>query len=638
MTYKTTEQQEQFRKEVREFAEKEIKPIAFRLDQNNEFPHEIVKKMGEKGWMGIPFDEKYGGAGLDNQHYSIIVEELSRVDGGVGVIVSAHTSLGSWPIYSFGTEEQKEKYLKPLASGEHLGAFGLTEVNAGSDAGGTETTAVLEGDHYILNGHKIFITNGSEADTYVIFAITSPEKGTHGISAFIVEDGWEGFTFPTKYDKLGIRSSVTAELSFKNVKVPKENLLGKEGDGFKIAMATLDGGRIGIASQALGIAQGAYESALTYSRERVQFGEAIAANQGVSFKLADMATQIRAARLLVYSAAAKKDEGKERYTTEAAMAKLYASDVAEKVSSEALQLNGGNGFIKGIDVERHYRDAKITQIYEGTNEIMRVVIAGNIVGKIKKNKKQKSSSSSEKKGSTTGPRKNVIFEGSPQEQVDQLVEALEKDGYDFSVGVPIDADVTEVERLVSVGQGIGKEENMDLVKDLAHAAGAALTASRPVAETLEYLPLERYIGLSGQKFKGNLYIAVGISGAGQHLKGIKEATTIVAINNDENAPIFANADYGIVGDLFEIVPLLTEALGTGEKKEAPPFEKKKRKVVQDPKTISNGYVCNGCSHAYDPSKGDPESDVAPGTPFDQIPDSYQCPKCGDPKDNFTPLQ
>ena len=256
MLFKTTAEHEALRAKVREFAESEVKPIAFMLDKNNEFPTEAIKKLGEMDLMGIPYPKEYGGAGLDALSYAIAVEELSRVDGGTGVILSAHVSLGSYPIMAFGTEEQKKKYLVPLAKGEKIGAFGLTEPNAGSDAGGTETTAVLEGDHYILNGEKIFITNAPKADTYIIFAVTTPDIGTKGISAFIVEKGWEGFSFGDHYDKLGIRSSSTAQLLFNNVKVPKENLLGKEGEGFKIAMATLDGGRIGIASQALGIAQG----------------------------------------------------------------------------------------------------------------------------------------------------------------------------------------------------------------------------------------------------------------------------------------------------------------------------------------------------------------------------------------------
>ena len=371
MFFKTTEAHEELRAKVREFAETEVKPIAFLLDKENRFPSEAIKKFGEMGLMGIPYPKEYGGAGLDVLSYAIAVEELSRVDGGTGVILSAHVSLGSYPIFAFGTEEQKQKYLVPLAKGEKIGAFGLTEPNAGSDAGGTETTAELDGDYYILNGNKIFITNGGEADTYVVFAVTTPGIGTRGISAFIVEKGWEGFTFGDHYDKLGIRSSATAELIFNDVKVPKENLLGKEGEGFKIAMSTLDGGRIGIAAQALGIAQGAYEHALEYSRERVQFGKPICQQQGVSFKLADMATKLRASRLLVYSAAELK-EHHEPYSMEAAMAKQYASDSCLEIVNDALQIFGGSGYLKGMEVERAYRDAKICTIYEGTNEIQRV--------------------------------------------------------------------------------------------------------------------------------------------------------------------------------------------------------------------------------------------------------------------------
>ena len=368
MLFQTTAAHEELRAKIRNFAEEEIKPLAFLMDQNNEFPEEAVQKLGKLGWMGIPYPKEYGGAGLDALSYAIAVEELARVDGGAGVILSAHVSLGSWPIFAYGTEEQKQKYLVPLAKGEKIGAFGLTEPNAGSDAGGTETTALDKGDYYLLNGGKIFITNAPTADTYVVFAVTTPDIGTRGISAFIVEKGWKGFEFGDHYDKMGIRSSSTAELIFNDVKVPKENLLGKEGDGFKIAMSTLDGGRIGIAAQALGIAQGAFEQALSYSKERIQFGKPIAAQQSIAFKLADMATKLRCARFLIYSAAELKEQHAP-YGMESAMAKMYASDIALEVTNDALQIHGGSGFLKGMEVERAYRDAKITTIYEGTNEI-----------------------------------------------------------------------------------------------------------------------------------------------------------------------------------------------------------------------------------------------------------------------------
>ena len=337
MKFTTTKEQEEFRMKVRHFAEEEVKPIAFLLDKENQFPQEAVKKMGELGFMGIPYPKEYGGAGMDVISYAIAVEELSRVDGGTGVILSA-CIFGKLAYFCVLVQKNRNKNISYLLrKGKKIGAFGLTEPNAGSDAGGTETTAVLEGDHYVLNGGKIFITNAPYADTYVVFASTNPEEGTRGISAFIVEKGMEGFTYGDHYDKLGIRSSSTAELIFNNVRVPKENLLGKEGQGFKIAMATLDGGRIGIASQALGIAQGAYEHALEYAKERVQFGKPIAQQQVISFKLADMATKLRCARFLIYSAAELK-EHHEPYGMESAMAKQYASDIGLEVVNDALQI------------------------------------------------------------------------------------------------------------------------------------------------------------------------------------------------------------------------------------------------------------------------------------------------------------
>ena len=632
MNFQTTKQHEEFRAKVRAFAESEVKPVAFLLDKENRFPDEIVSKMGALGLMGVPYPTEYGGAGLDVLSYAIAVEELSRVDGGTGVILSAHVSLGSWPIFAYGTEEQKRKYLAPLARGEKIGAFGLTEPNAGSDAGGTETTAVLKGDHYILNGGKIFITNAPKADTYVVFAVTTPDIGTRGISAFIVEKDFPGFDFGDHYDKMGIRSSSTAELIFNNVPVPRENLLGKEGEGFKIAMATLDGGRIGIASQALGIAQGAYDSAVEYAKERVQFGKPIGFQQSISFKLADMATKLRCARMLIYSVAELK-EHHEPYGMESAMAKMYASDIALEVTNDALQIYGGAGFMKGMDVERAYRDAKITTIYEGTNEIQRVVIASHILGKPPRD--AGSSSQPKKPAPVTGVRKKrILRDGSAEEQVQELVECLKKDGHDFTVGIPMDTPIARAERVVSAGQGIGDQKNMKLIERLAKAAGAAVGASRPVAETLKYVPLDRYVGMSGQKFTGNLYIACGISGAVQHLKGIKDASTIVAINKNAGAPIFKNCDYGIVGDVNEILPLLAKALDTGDKLPAPPMVKMKRPTPPKPEPIGKRYVCGGCGYEYVPELGDEDAEIAPGTLFEKLPEDWVCPECAEGKHMF----
>ena len=379
MLFQTTSAHEELRAKIRSFAEEEIKPLAFLMDQNNEFPDEAVKKLGKLGWMGIPYPKEYGGAGLDALSYAIAVEELARVDGGAGVILSAHVSLGSWPIFAYGTEEQKKKYLVPLAKGEKIGAFGLTEPNAGSDAGGTETTALDKGDYYLLNGGKIFITNAPKADTYVVFAVTTPDIGTRGISAFIVEKGWKGFEFGDHYDKMGIRSSSTAELIFNDVKVPKENLLGKEGEGFKIAMSTLDGGRIGIAAQALGIAQGAFEHALSYSKERIQFGKPICKNQAIAFMLADMATKLTAAKELVYMAAQMKDKNDPNASMYCSMAKYFASETCNEIAAKAVQIHGGYGYIKEYPVERKYRDCRVFTIYEGTSQVQQMVISGNLL-------------------------------------------------------------------------------------------------------------------------------------------------------------------------------------------------------------------------------------------------------------------
>ena len=374
MNFKLTEEHEMIRKMVRDFARNEVAPTAAERDEEERFDMDLFKKMAELGLTGIPWPEEYGGIGSDYLAYCIAIEELSRVCASTGVTLSAHTSLAGWPVYKFGTEEQKQKYLRPMALGEKIGAYGLTEPGSGSDAGGMRTTAKRDGDDYILNGSKIFITNGGIADIYVVFALTDPESRQKGTSAFIVESGFEGFSVGKKEKKLGIRSSPTTEIIFENCRVPKENLLGKEGEGFKIAMMTLDGGRNGIAAQAVGIAQGALDAAIDYAKERVQFGKPIAAQQGVGFKLADMATGIEASRLLTYQAAWLESEGLP-YGKESAMSKLMAGDTAMKVTTEAVQIFGGYGYTKEYPVERYMRDAKITQIYEGTQEIQRLVIS-----------------------------------------------------------------------------------------------------------------------------------------------------------------------------------------------------------------------------------------------------------------------
>ena len=382
MDFTLSKEHEMARALFKEFAEKEVKPLAQEVDETEEFPRATVEKMAKIGFLGIPVPKEYGGQGCDPLTNAMCVEELSKVCGTTGVIVSAHTTLCCDPIQTYGTEAQKQKYLVPLAKGEKLGAFGLTEPGAGTDAQGQQTKAVLDGDEYVLNGSKIFITNGKEADIYVIFAVTGivEKKGrkVKEISAFIVEKGTPGFSFGTKEKKMGIRGSSTYELIFTDCRIPKENLLGQLGKGFAIAMHTLDGGRIGIASQALGIAEGALERTIEYVKERKQFGRSLGQFQNTQFQLADMATKVEAAKMLVYKAAKAKATQKV-YSVEAAQAKLYAAEVAMEVTTKAVQLHGGYGYTREYDVERMMRDAKITEIYEGTSEVQRMVISGALL-------------------------------------------------------------------------------------------------------------------------------------------------------------------------------------------------------------------------------------------------------------------
>ncbi len=378
MNFQLTKEQEFVRKMVREFAETEVEPLAAEIDQEHRFPTETVEKMGKYGLLGIPFPTEYEGAGGDHISYAITVEELARVCASTAVICSAHTSLCCWPIFAWGTEEQKKKYLPDLLSGRKLGAFGLTEPNAGTDAGGQQTRAELVGDNWVINGAKVFITNGGYADTLVVMAMTDKKKGTRGgISAFIIEKGDEGFSIGKTEDKMGICASSTTELIFQNCTIPKDRILGNIGDGFKVAMSTLDGGRIGIASQALGIAQGAFDVTVEYMKARKQFGKKLSQMQALQFEMANMRTQIEAARLLIYQAADMKDRHL-KYGMYSAMAKLFAAETAMYVTTKAVQLHGGYGYTKDYPVERMMRDAKITEIYEGTSEVQKIVIAGQI--------------------------------------------------------------------------------------------------------------------------------------------------------------------------------------------------------------------------------------------------------------------
>lgn len=378
MKLELNDQQKMIQKMVKEFAEKEIAPVAAELDQKEEYPTKILEKMAKLGLLGTIIPTEYGGAGLDTISYATVVEEISRKCASTGVITSVHNSLVAWPIMKYGIEEQKKKYLPILAKGEKIGAFAGTEPNAGSDLGAMQTSAVLKGNNYIINGNKTFITSGSKAGIIILFAVTDKSAGPKGISAFIVESDMKGYKVGTIYEKLGINASKTSELIFEDMEVPKENLLGKEGEGFKIALSTLDGGRIGIAAQAVGIAQAALDESIEYSKQRQQFGRPLAKFQAIQWMIADMATRIEASRYLVYNAAYAKDKG-GRFSKEAAMAKLFASETAMEAVIKAVQIHGGYGYTKEYTVERLFRDAKITEIYEGTSEVQRMVIAGSLL-------------------------------------------------------------------------------------------------------------------------------------------------------------------------------------------------------------------------------------------------------------------
>lgn len=558
MDFLLNEEQKKFRKEVRTFAETKLKPNSFDWDDKGHFPIEEIKEMAAKGWLGIPWPKDVNGMGKDFLSYAIALEEISRADPGVGVFLSVHSSAATSPLYDWGSDSLKKKYIPLLASGEKLGAFALTENDAGSDAGGTETTAVLDGDDYIINGEKIYITNAPYADIYTVFALTTPGIGTRGISAFIVEKDTPGFEFKTIYNKMGLKSSSTAQLVFNNVRVPKENMIGPEGKGFNIAMTTLNGGRIGIASQSLGIAQRALEEAIEHAKNRYQFGSPIGANQAVANKIADMATRVRAARLMTYTAAMMKD-AKEDFLQAAAMAKLFASETCAFVVDEALQIHGGSGYIKGLPIERLYRDARVTRIYEGTSEVQKIVIATSILGKLTKTEKVKKTDKKPVR-KITGDRKTILIDkGSPMEKVDKLIslvgiEKLKGDAVD------INAPISTAKKIVAFGRGVEDVKDMKLFEDLANLTGSVISATRPIAEDYKWLALNRYIGLSGQKFTGDLYIGTAISGQVQHLYGIKDVGTIIAINNDPDCPFFKQADYSILGDYREIIEALIERL------------------------------------------------------------------------------
>lgn len=523
MEFGYTQEQLELKAKLKEFGETELKPILDEMDRTAEYPLDTVKKLGKMGILGMPFPKEYGGMELDYVTYVMAVEEISKICPSHGVIVQTHNALCCWPIFTYGTEEQKQKYLPKLLSGEHIGAFGLTEPNAGTDAAMQQTIAEDKGDHWLLNGSKVFISGGGIADIYVVMAMTDQSKGTKGISAFIVEKGMPGFYKGKTENKMGIKGSIVSELVFDNCVVPKENLLGELGKGFKVAMTSLDVGRLGIAAQALGIAQGAFDMTVEYMKRREQFGKKLSGFQALAFDMADMETQIDAARLLLYRAAYVRDAGLPQTTETAAKAKLFCSQTAMDVTIKAVQFHGGYGYIEDLPIERYMRDAKITQIYEGTSEVMKLVISGKIFAGPKAKKEEKE------------PVK--LFD-----TAEELLAALQ--------------DVKKDTIICSGGRGFKKTEDLSLVKELADKVGGSMGASRG-AVAMGWADEEIQVGLTGRRVTPDLYIACGISGMNQHLAGMKESGCIVAINRNPKAPIFKVADYGIVGDVYEILPKLT---------------------------------------------------------------------------------
>ncbi len=522
MNFDYTEEQLALKAQIRAFCEKEIKPEMRRLEDAQVYPLRTIKMLGEMGFMGMPFPREYGGMGLDYLTYVMLVEEISKISPSHGVAVQTHHALATWPIFTYGTEEQKRKYVPDLASGRKIGAFGLTEPNAGTDAAMQQTIAEDKGDYWLLNGSKMFISGAGVADVYVVMAMTDKSKGNHGISAFIVEKGMPGFSFGTNEDKLGIRSSTVAELLFNNCRVPKENLLYEEGKGFKVAMTALDVGRLGIAAQALGIAQESFDMTVRYMKHREQFGKPLSSLQALSFTMAELETKIEGARFLLYRAADHLDQGKSDISVTAAKAKLACSTVAMETTLKAVQFHGGYGYIKDLPLERYMRDAKITEIYEGTSEVMKMVISGGIFGRGAKHE---------------------------EKQVRILKDASELK----AVLAEHPGDICW-----SGGRGL-TAAGFEKLQQLAEKTGGGFGASRGAVRA-GLAKEEDQVGLTGRTVAPAVYVAVGISGMTQHLAGMKGSGLVVAINRNPQAPIFAAADVGLVGDAEEILDELLAIL------------------------------------------------------------------------------
>ncbi|MBQ9268735.1 MAG: acyl-CoA dehydrogenase family protein [Oscillospiraceae bacterium] len=552
-----TKEHNALRAQAKEFANRVLAPAAAEIDRTETFPQEIVDQMAQLGYFGLRIPTTYGGKGLDMRSYVCVMEELAKKCATATLYVSSANSLSTAPLVFNGTEPQKRAWIPGVVDGTRKITFALTEPGAGSDAASLRTTAVQDGDNYILNGTKCFITFAPLAVHHIVYAKTDPDKGAKGITAFLVDRDMPGVIVGDHLEKMGQRGVPVSDLILQNVRVPKQRIIGEKNLGFINAMKTLSVGRIGVASMCLGLMGEALDLAVEHLKGRQQFGKTLSKNQALRFTVAEMATKVKAAQELVYHAAWRMDQG-ENADMEASMAKLYAAETGIEVVNKALQMFGGYGYARGYAIERIYRDIRVCAIYEGSSEVQKIVIAGNLFGKTANTAKQMDTPAAHP---ITGQRKRMMLnDGTLEERAAQLAGALKGEGYDFSLEAPIDTPVSQADRLVSAGRGIGEQANMRLIAELAQAAGAAISGSKPAAESLGFISKDRFVGMTGQKFNGSLYIACGISGASPHLEGIKTAKTIVAINIDPSAPIFEACDYGIVADAAEFLPLLTAAL------------------------------------------------------------------------------
>lgn len=552
MTYKLVKEMEDFRKAIRDFTEDKIRPLASYLDEGKKPAEDIIDQMKEIGIFAIPFSEGYGGRGLTFSHYTAAIEEIAKYDSGLASILLAHTSLAAYPLSEFGDKEQKEKYLKDLLDGKNLGAFADNE-----EDGEIKTSASDEGDYFLLNGKKTFVTNARLANYYLVSALTDPKD--NGLSLFILDKDMEGLSFSKTYEKLGSRSAITGDLIFKDVKIPKENLLGELNKANKYIEKINDAQNLGSAALALGFAEASYEAAIDYSKSGLKTFKARKQAKINRPILAQMAANIKASKIMVRNAADKMDKKTDDFGKDSAMAKLFVGDLAESICSKALEMCGGVSSTRGLDLDRLSRDAKICQIYDGSSDLMKETIAEYILDN--KNKEKKLDQSSKKDAPKVENRKNEVLVGDVKKSVKKLVASLLADGLDLKKDpIDLDGSVEAADRVVAIGMGFNDMGDLDYAKDLAKLTGSVLASSRPAAQVRHLVPVEQFIGVSGKKFMGELYIGIGISGAIQHLKGIESAKKVVVINNDEGAQFFKNCDYGIVGDFHEVVPALIEEI------------------------------------------------------------------------------